>query len=180
MKKIALLFLILMASVSFLFYLSPYYLMKYPDVFYVGDSLCEAAHDSEGPHLSYFASIARDCKGGRKSIEFGSLPKGKRIIFYALGSNDAGSTPIDIYKNDLLKKLSESDAKAIYCVLPNSQDNRYVDVRKAMKEVCKNTIEPTEHGYFFSAKDGIHGTAEDHRKFGTWLKSFIEHLENKK
>lgn len=161
----------------FCIFISPLYFVTHPEILYIGDSLCEATHDGLAPSLTSFSRIAKDCKGGRKSIEYSALPENKKVIFYALGTNDK-TTPIDVYRNDLQKKLQQSNAKKIFCILPDNKDDANIETRKAMVEICPTTIEPREHGYLFSAKDGIHGTAKDHARFGKWLKVFIAKNNN--
>ena len=151
-----------------------------PQVLYIGDSLCESVHDGKGMVLTQIASIARDCIGGRKSIEYGDIPKGKQLVFYALGTNDVGHTPPAVYQKDLRKKLSESDASWIICVLPDGRKKKTEPYRDAMRHVCPVTIEPRDHGYYFSAKDGVHGSADDHRRFGEWLNGYVDRLLREK
>lgn len=150
--------------------------IHHPQVLYIGDSLCEGTHDGEGLALTQIASIARDCIGGRKSVDYGDLPQGKTIIFYALGTNDMGAVEPAVYADDLQRKLQASDARWLVCVLPDPHKPGAEPYRLAMQARCPQTIEPREHGYWFSAADGIHGNVDDHRRFGEWLNGHVDQL----
>lgn len=169
---------ILMAvAVTWYFFGPRFYVVAHPEVVYIGDSLCEGTHDGQGPALVQIAGVWKDCVGGRSSLQYGALPAGKQIIFYALGANDAmGNIAFGVYRDDLQKKISESDAARIICVMPDSRKKETAVVRQAMQEVCAETIDPREHGYLFSAKDGIHGSVDDHRRYGEWLKGYVDQL----
>ena len=177
MKRLLLAIAILLPLLFFAYWLSErLHIVQRPYVLYIGDSLCEATHDDFGHTLTRIASIAADCKGGRKSIEYGDIPQGKTVIFYALGSNDAGEVPVGSYAKDLQQKLTETDAQWIVCVLPDPQKPVNSPYRQAMQDFCPNTIEPRKHGYLFSAEDGVHGSVEDHRRFGRWLSDYVDRL----
>lgn len=148
----------------------PEYVPTTPDIIVFGDSLCESTHNSYGGSpWPIIAGIAMNCEGGRKSVDYPDNLPNARIILYSMGSNDAGSTSNEDYKADLIAKFDSTTAE-IHCILPDPEHEIMAGIRGVMFEVCSNTIEPREHGYLFSALDGIHGTASDHLDFGNWIK----------
>lgn len=137
------------------------------DVIYIGDSLCAGKYLSGGLTAQEQAGIGRDCKAGRKLVEYGALPAGYRVIFLALVTNDVGRTPIDTYRADLQGKLLSTNA-TVYCVLPTSpiggaDSSAY---RAVMLEECANTIDPYQYGVDqgFTA-DGYHWGLVAHINF---------------
>lgn len=178
MKQIGISILLGMLLLALAWYLwgPRFYVVDHPQVLYIGDSLCEATHDGKGASVPQIAGIWKDCVGGRMSVEYGSLPKGKTIIFYALGTNDAGDVPVDVYRDDLVAKLAASDASWLVCVLPDPLKPENAPYREAMQQKCPHTIEPRDHGYLYSALDGIHGSVADHRRYGEWLAGYVDAL----
>lgn len=152
----------------------PEYIPKTNNIIVIGDSLCEATHNSYGGEpYPMIAGFDIDCVGGRRSVEYSDQLPDVSVIIWSHGSNDAGVTDIQEFRDDMIVKFDSTTAE-IYCVLPDNEKEGFYEVRAAMFEICANTIEPREHGYNFSALDGIHGTALDHSTFGEWLKDFFK------
>jgi len=128
-----------------------------PDAIYIGDSNCELFNDFDLSAAEQ-SGLPIDCKIGRRLVDIpDSLPSGYRIIFLALGTNDANSTTIQEYSSKL-DLLLGSTSSEVWCVLPAvpEPDNSRDAVRLVMMNQCANTIDPLEAGVTFS--DGIHFT----------------------
>ena len=149
------------------------------DVGYIGDSNC-TGFKLNGEPSQQQAGIIVDCLGNRQMIDYSDNIPSLRIIFLALGTNDAANNvPINEYAESLQNKLDSADSD-IYCVLPTTaSDLTWYDVtpyRIKMTELCANTIDPLDYGVTNGSGDGTHWRDEDHTRFLPAILNVIDGL----
>lgn len=150
------------------------YPIRYPNVIFIGDSLCESTVNSVGPTAQNIVGMIQDCEWGRAMVDYSdALPKGYSLIFLGLASNDAvRGVPIELFNKSLKRKL-HSVKTPVVCVLPNADNWRMDKYRTAMKTICSNVLDPNEWGVEYRALDGLHMSAKDHRIFAPVLQDVI-------
>ncbi len=139
---------------------------SYNDALYISDSNCDW-YDVDNIAAYQFAGIKGDCKGGRRLHDLSSLPE-ERIIFLALGVNDAQTFSIDTFGDHLTMLLGTTSA-TVYCVLPTlPPGSQYPSVDEFVDEMnnrCANVIDPKDYGVLNDYGDGIHWSHADQHRF---------------
>ena len=163
------------------------YTVTHPDIIYVGDSLCYKVFDTDtGIDRLYenedyqktaqaLTGIVSNCIPGRRATDLTELPKGYRITFLALVTNDVLRTDIDVFRAKYQELVYNNDSEILYCVLPDDviSGKDSSEYRQVIEETCANTIDPTDYGVKFRAKDTVHMNELDHK---LWVKAIRERI----
>lgn len=158
----------------------------HPDIVYVSDSRCAEVWDTGTKYNELYDDEAKQrtaqnevgivsfCKKRRKLMDINELPKGYRMLFLDLGTNDViGGVPVDTFKQHYYNLISNSDAEIIYCVLPNYVilGRNAEPYRDAIRELCGDmVVDPRDYGVLYRAKDTVHMIDKDHKawEYGLW------------
>ena len=163
------------------------YSITRPDVVYIGDSLCWRVFDTDNGIKDVYEreeykrtaqaqlGMVSNCVPGRRAQDLKELPKGYRIGFLALGSNDVGKYPVEQFAANYQALVDSSDYDTLYCVLPAKS---FFGVsakahRDAIISICPNVIDPLEHGIGFRADDTVHMDLKDHK---IWRNVLVRYL----
>lgn len=171
---------------------------QYPNVLYIGDSLCEnitesldengervASADGIGKTAQEILGLSQDCTPGygRELMEYpDTLPAGYDMIFLGLVSWDiVRGENWALFEESLRRKIASARANHIpvVCVLPDvhldwNNDSPHVIFKNIMINNCDDTIDPRDWDVKFSAYDGFHMTGVDHEHFAKALQTYID------
>lgn len=140
--------------------------IKYPNVYYVGDSLCTP--NSHFLTAQQQVGIRSTCIWGLTMQNSGPLPTTPQasLVFLALGSNDAllNYDPF-YYGQQIQEKLTKTNA-VVYCVPPIPTPNLNATAfRNKMLAICDHVLDPLEFGVDVMDGDMQHWDATDHANF---------------